>query len=707
MNRRSFHHFGSSRQLVSALAACLISSVSASLGDTVGNELAARFSPRLQEIGNEAAQTRFSISSLPKLPTKDLGGWGVFARIFETDEENLFMDFKWSKPAVVDMIALVPSIHLYPAGVDLNYGVPKEFTVQLIDEAGITLPVIATEVSEKTSHVRRGHPFVYRLANPVRASGMRIQIHQLSNPPLDTENYCILSWSEIFCFSGNENVAENAEVSYNFDDAPGDTWTWRRQLLVDGQTPLGLPEKRTEEVKHIGWLSASHSTSEEVVWVQVDLGQEREFDTVRLFPALRPTLDEIPGFGLPLRFQIQISDSGLEGSFRTAFDQSAADYDNPGQNPVTLRIPTDRARFVRLNATKLWKPFTRYPAFLALSEIQVLRNENNLALHAPVTASESTEIVAAHNDLVWSGQSLTNGCGPSGNLLGTREWIEQLDAKLQLELKLHDLGAEATEIRSSWSRNSFGLLAFFGWAGIFAACGIPVFFRIRERKRLREMRNWIAGDLHDEIGSNLGSIQVLSNLLKQEHPGADETASTIGRVAAETVNSVRDIVWLLRPQDRETAHTIDHLRDTAAILLEPMEWSFETDITGDDLLLDHAARRNLMLFFRETLHNISRHALATHVRIRLTEIDHRFHLSISDNGVGIPDDLQRLPRFLRALKERAKRLAGHLEFDSGANRGTTLVLIFPAPRNLRFGVVSALMQPRGKRRAAIKPRPTP
>ncbi|MEX1049525.1 MAG: ATP-binding protein, partial [Akkermansiaceae bacterium] len=230
----------------------------------------------------------------------------------------------------------------------------------------------------------------------------------------------------------------------------------------------------------------------------------------------------------------------------------------------------------------------------------------------------------------------------------------------------------------------------------FAAFGIPFFFRIREFKRLREMRNWISGDLHDEIGSNLGSIQVLSSFLKQEYPETHEEASTIERVAAETVNSVRDIVWLLRPQTRETAHTIEHLRDTAAILIEPAGWSFTTDIRGEDLLLDHEARRNLMLFFREALHNVSRHAKADHVEIHLGETEEMFQLSIADNGVGIPVEIQRLPRFLRALKERAQRLGGRLKIQAYVRQGTKITLTIPQRQTIRTSIQSAISRSRSK-----------
>lgn len=624
---------------------------------------------------------------------KDHGGWWTFARLFASDAPPIHMDFKWSAPAPIDLIALVPSRYFQASGIDPNYGAPEEFSVHLIDELGVVLPAIATERNWRASRIRAGHPFVYRLAEPISASGMRLKITRMVDFQMDGKHDKLLSWGEVLCFSKDTNIAENSSVSYDFEDPPGDSWVWRKLLLVDGKTPLGLPEKRVREVKHIGWISGGRASCDEPVWLQVDLGRERGINGVRLFPALRPTLDAIPGFGLPVRFRIDVSETGNEDDFHTILDHTSDDQENSGHNPVTCRFPMARTRFVRLVATKLWKPFARYPAFLALSEFQVLNHEENVALDAPVTSSDPTGPIPAHEEMLWSGESLTNGSGPTGELLGTRRWIEALDTRLQLETKLHRLDLEAAAIREQWTRNTNIALTLAAGTGILAAFGIPVFFRIRESRRLREMRNSISGDLHDEIGSNLGSIQVLAGLLKNEYPETREEATTIERVAAETVNSVRDIVWHLRPQTRETAHTVEHLRDTATILLEPAECTLQTDIKGDDLLLDHRERRDLMLFFREVLHNVSRHSKAGRVEIRLGEKAGMFHLSVADNGAGIPERVQNQPGFLRALKERAKRLDGRLEIQSGEMQGTVITLRFPRRTTLRTRVSRFLRKP--------------
>jgi signal transduction histidine kinase len=77
-----------------------------------------------------------------------------------------------------------------------------------------------------------------------------------------------------------------------------------------------------------------------------------------------------------------------------------------------------------------------------------------------------------------------------------------------------------------------------------AACAGVVIIRSR-RARLRDtarLRERIASDLHDEIGSNLGSIALLSEI-----GGNDEDLAEINRVARETAVSMQDIAWVINP----------------------------------------------------------------------------------------------------------------------------------------------------------------
>ena len=193
------------------------------------------------------------------------------------------------------------------------------------------------------------------------------------------------------------------------------------------------------------------------------------------------------------------------------------------------------------------------------------------------------------------------------------------------------------------------------------------------------MRERIASDLHDEVGSNLGSIQMFADLA-EDRSGPSDELQRIHRIAAETVSAVRDIVWLLRPQGDHRIGTVEHLRETSSIMLETLDWHFAANEAAWQAELAEEANRHLFLFFREALHNIMRHAQATKVEIR-AEIAHAsFHLVIADDGVGIaPERLER-PAVLHALRQRAAALGARLKIDSRPGAGTRLELDFPLGR---------------------------
>jgi signal transduction histidine kinase len=196
---------------------------------------------------------------------------------------------------------------------------------------------------------------------------------------------------------------------------------------------------------------------------------------------------------------------------------------------------------------------------------------------------------------------------------------------------------------------------------------------------LIKVRERIAGDLHDEVGSNLGSVQMLADLA-EGRSGSSHELKRIQRIAAETVSAVRDIVWLLRPTGDHRIATVEHLRETSSIMLEPLEWKFTANEKAWEIELPEESNRDLFLYFREALHNIMRHSKATIVKIHAEKIGQQFTLQISDNGVGIPPERLERPATFRALRQRAEALKGQLEVETEPGNGVRLILRVPIER---------------------------
>lgn len=638
--------------------------------------LAQMFSGRLKGIEKELSELAPQIANLPSIPIADQGGTGGFASIHSaavpTRDSRFSAEIRWPASAKVDLVALVPTRRYNAQGLDPQYGLPDSFTVELIDEGGRKVSLVAKERGVEKNPMRRGHPFVYQVSPPVEAAGVRISA-DLLKPDLESEDAFVHAWAEVFVFDGERNVARGGEVRSLSGSALSAPWHWNNAFLVDGQTPLGLPEKPAGQTRNVGWISEGRQNANEAMSLIVDLGTPEMVDTVRLLPAKKPTSDLPSGFGFPRKLVVSVSDSDEPGKWTVVAER---DMPNPGHNPVDIPFTETRARFVKVEATKLWKAFEIYPAFFALSEVEVLSDFKNLAVGKKVSSSGGMMNLIGQGGRSWTLAALSDGCGPDGLLVSVREWLGLLDQRLRLETRRHVLDAEAKNLLSDWRRTRLSGLTILGLIGAILIIVLPIRYRIHAKRELTKVRERIAGDLHDEVGSNLGSIQMFADLAEgRSNPSAE--LKRIQRIAAETVSAVRDIVWLLRPQGDHRIGTVEHLRETSSIMLEALQWNFSANEKAWEFELPDEATRHLFLYFREALHNISRHAKSSKVDIRVATTTDRFQLVIADDGVGI--DPERLMRkaTLRALRQRVQALDANLQVDTAPGEGTRLTLTIP------------------------------
>jgi signal transduction histidine kinase len=638
--------------------------------------LAQMFSGRLKGIEKELSELAPQIANLPSIPIADQGGTGGFASIHSaavpTRDSRFSAEIRWPASAKVDLVALVPTRRYNAQGLDPQYGLPDSFTVELIGQDGGKVLLVAKERGVEKNPMRRGHPFVYQVSPPVEAAGIRISA-DLLKPDLESEDAFVHAWAEVFVFEGERNVARGGEVRSLSGSALSAPWHWNNAFLVDGQTPLGLPEKPAGQTRNVGWISEGRQNANEAMSLIVDLGTPEMVDTVRLLPAKKPTSDLPSGFGFPRKLVVSVSDSDEPGKWTVVAER---DMPNPGHNPVDIPFTETRARFVKVEATKLWKTFEIYPAFFALSEVEVLSDFKNLAVGKKVSSSGGMMNLIGQGGRSWTLAALSDGCGPDGLLVSVREWLGLLDQRLRLETRRHVLDAEAKNLLSDWRRTRLSGLTILGLIGAILIIVLPIRYRIHAKRELTKVRERIAGDLHDEVGSNLGSIQMFADLAEgRSNPSAE--LKRIQRIAAETVSAVRDIVWLLRPQGDHRIGTVEHLRETSSIMLEALQWNFSANEKAWEFELPDEATRHLFLYFREALHNISRHAKSSKVDIRVETRADRFQLVIADDGVGI--DPERLMRksTLRALRQRVQALDANLQVDTAPGEGTRLTLTIP------------------------------
>lgn len=203
--------------------------------------------------------------------------------------------------------------------------------------------------------------------------------------------------------------------------------------------------------------------------------------------------------------------------------------------------------------------------------------------------------------------------------------------------------------------------------------------RQRERMRLR-----IASDLHDDIGSGLTQISLQSELVRRHVDGPPATwATSIGATARELAETMRDIVWAIKPE-QETWEALElRLRDFARTLdaASPVTVDVQgnTDGAPPDTL-PPGVRQNVLLMTKEMLNNAVRHADASAVRVRWHLTRDHLHLHVADDGCGFDPAAVKRGHGLGNLHRRAEEIDARLTLHTAPGQPTTYEIDVPLSR---------------------------
>jgi signal transduction histidine kinase len=235
---------------------------------------------------------------------------------------------------------------------------------------------------------------------------------------------------------------------------------------------------------------------------------------------------------------------------------------------------------------------------------------------------------------------------------------------------------------------------FLALAAALAAAGIYEIYRARLQRLLaiERVRTRIATDLHDDLGASLSRVSILSEVIKQRlDPVDDVSASLLGEIADSSrglVGSLRDTVWAIDARHDTLGDLAARVRQLASTVFDARGIAWRLDIAADAarLALDSEQRRHLLLFFKEAVHNIARHADCRAVELAVTADHRQVICRARDDGRGfdVPAEIAaaaaRGSRGLQSMAARAAQLGGHFEAGSAAGQGTVLTLTVPLRR---------------------------
>jgi signal transduction histidine kinase len=198
---------------------------------------------------------------------------------------------------------------------------------------------------------------------------------------------------------------------------------------------------------------------------------------------------------------------------------------------------------------------------------------------------------------------------------------------------------------------------------------------------LERVRTRIATDLHDDIGSNLTRIALMSEVLNQQG-GNGSTAQmlpSIANIARESVASMNDIVWAISPEHDRVLDLTRRMRQHAeeVFTIRDIDLTFESGSSDSELKLPVGVRRDVLLIFKEAVNNAARHSECTRVEIDFECTNSCLSLRIADNGSGFEEKTKTDGHGLTSMARRADSLGGTLAIRSAVGEGTTVDFTLP------------------------------
>lgn len=261
----------------------------------------------------------------------------------------------------------------------------------------------------------------------------------------------------------------------------------------------------------------------------------------------------------------------------------------------------------------------------------------------------------------------------------------------------------------------FGLSGFFGFSLLYYELGLffeLVFFltalhfknteqlvlEVREKEMLRarnllqeyekemavyraqqEERERISADMHDELGSGMTAIRLMSEIARNKMKGAivPPELEKISASANDVLNKMNAIIWSMNHNNDTLDSLLAYIRTYALEFFDNTGINCRVFIPEQvpHLELSGDRRRNIFLCVKETLHNIVKHSNASQVAIKVN-LGKELVIEISDNGVGIEKEkISHFGNGLKNMKRRMESVGGYFLIESGEGTITRLGLV--------------------------------
>lgn len=203
---------------------------------------------------------------------------------------------------------------------------------------------------------------------------------------------------------------------------------------------------------------------------------------------------------------------------------------------------------------------------------------------------------------------------------------------------------------------------------------------MEKQQAIEKERNRISRDMHDDLGSGLTKIAILSEVAKQKLAQPEQAKEQIDKIAVssrELVDNLQDIIWVLNPKNDSLESLSAYIREYGLKYFESLSVQMHFDYPAEFSAthLGEEQRRNIFLTVKECFQNIAKHAWSNNVNVSIREIPGEIIISIKDDGKGFDEKKVRLfANGLKNMENRIQTAGGKFTISSAPGKGTSCTI---------------------------------
>jgi len=616
--------------------------------------------PEQDRLETERRDTEAQLEQLPRLKIDTLiPTLGYLSKLDGEQQTGDRITVTFPDPKPADTVVLIPINILNRKNEYVVSGFPLRFKIEAQTSEDVHL--LIADHTKSDFRNRNIAPVIFPVLDSRPLKSLTLTVTKPSHGRVWFSKTPVFMLNELLVFSGEENIALNARVQ---GDTPFHSpFVFAPDYLVDGYSYFPPVSPATAKPFR------QFRSHEAEIQVFFDLGQTQTLNEARLYPNnLNPQFlnPHSAGIGFPNDILLKVSDSPSFEKADTRVILNATHSTHVSSAPLCRRLEPVSGRYVQITLKEGRKDPRRHGSpMISLSEIELLHNGVNLLGGIPF---ETANPLNPGENYTIKPSVLTDGKAILGTIVPQKKWLLQLARRSELERKHAKLILEQQRSYAKQKNTVRDLL--------FAIPSLLLFFlflllrnRYQHRKNTQALRERIADDLHDETGATLSSIANSAQLLAELSTGksSDDEAELITDIIESAERSAKETraLILFLEKDSSQGDLIDRFRNTARQMLSGLELTLDLQAEKQFNKLIPIQKWDLLLFFKEVLNNIIKHADADAVEIRTRKEGHALHLEIRDNGKGLPLNTQ--PTH---LLKRAKKLNAKIEVTSPETGGT-------------------------------------